>query len=216
MKIGVIAGSFTDTNMGCELIEKYGHIAISLPISKNCVEQSKTQYYSKEKLNEIFMKKCELAIKQGAKKILLYCNSLSCVVDYETVSSKLGIDIITPLEVYKNLPSNCKNIAILGANGLSAFNIDRIIQEHNKDSRTITYGNISIVEMIEERLEPKDIMEKLNLESFINYLENIRLDKFKIDTVLLGCTHFPYIKQEIQKITNLKIIDPSIEMINKI
>lgn len=216
MKLGVIAGTIVDTQMGADLLEKYNHTPISLPMSNNCIEQSKIQYYSSEELQELFIQKCKTAIQKGAEKIFLYCNSLSCAIDYNKVSNILNIPIISPLESYKNLPEDCKNVVIIGANGLSAFTIDKIIQEHHENIGTICYGNISIVQMIEDKKHPKEIIKELNLYEFLNYLENIPSTQFKIDSILLGCTHFPYIKEEIEKITKLRIIDPTLEMINKI
>ncbi|EJU22132.1 Asp/Glu/Hydantoin racemase [Peptoanaerobacter stomatis] len=215
MKLGVIAGTVVDTQMGCDLIESYDYTSVFLPMSNTCNEQSESQYYSKIKLEELFIEKCKTAKEQGCEKIFLYCNSLSCSVDYNKISSELNIEIITPLESYKHLPTYCKNIVIMGANGLSAFMIDKIIREHNKGVNTICYGNVSIVESIEAKKTPIDIIKELNINGFIHYIENINSSKFKVDSILLGCTHFPYIKEEIEKITNLKIIDPTKDMLDR-
>ena len=42
-----------------------------------------------------------------------------------------------------------------------------------------------------------------------NYLEQT-----KVEAVVLGCTHFPYIKKELEEITKLPIIDVGVFMIN--
>jgi asp/glu/hydantoin family racemase len=72
---------------------------------------------------------------------------------------------------------------------------------------------MSIVESIEMKKSPKDIIDDLNLEGFIKYFENIKDEKYKIDTLILACTHFPYLKNEIKLLTNLNIIDASDDMI---
>ncbi|MBF1051074.1 MAG: aspartate/glutamate racemase family protein, partial [Peptostreptococcaceae bacterium] len=128
----------------------------------------------------------------------------------------LDIEIITPLETYKNLPTHCKNIAILCANGVSSYNIDNIILKNNTNINTMSIGNMSIVQMIEKKISPTQIIEDLNFKGFIDYLENIKINEYKIDTLLLGCTHFPYIKDELQKITKLYILDPSSNMIDNL
>ena len=112
-KIAVIAGTNTDTQMGCNLLEKHGYEPIFLPISDDCNTQANLQYFSKDELYDLFYDTCKRAIGLGAVKIFLYCNSLSSSVDYEKVAQFLNIEIITPLETYKNLPSYCKNIVIL-------------------------------------------------------------------------------------------------------
>ena len=187
-KIAVIAGTNTDTQMGCDLLNSKGYETIFLPISDDCNAQANLQYFSKDELYSLFYKTCEKAIILGAVKIFLYCNSLSSSVDYE-------------------------NIAILSANGVSAYTIDNIIHKYNSDVNTITIGNMSIVESIEMKKSPKDIIDDLNLEGFIKYFENIKDEKYKIDTLILACTHFPYLKNEIKLLTNLNIIDASDDMI---
>lgn len=215
-KIAVIAGTNTDTQMGCDLLEKHGYGPIFLPISDDCNTQANLQYFSKEELYDLFYDTCKRAIKLGAAKIFLYCNSLSSSVDYEKVAKSLNIEIITPLETYKNLPHYCKNIVILSANGVSAYTIDNIIHKYNKDVNTISVGNMSIVESIEIRKSPKQVVEELNLEGFLKYLENINHPKYKTDTLILGCTHFPYLKNEIKLLTTLNIIDASDDMIRRL
>ena len=38
----------------------------------------------------------------------------------------------------------------------------------------------------------------------------------KVDAIVVGCTHFPYVKEEFKKLTNIEILDPGIKMIEKI
>lgn len=216
MKVAVCAGTRVDTLYGEKILKLKGIETISIPISNSPEEQSLMQYYSKDKLEKIFIDKIAKAIEEGAEKVFLYCNSLSSAIDYEKISKLLKIKIITPLETYKNLPEDSKNIVILAANGISAYKIDRIVKEDLKKSRnTITVGNIQIVNMIEEGYSPETIFEKLNLTSFFKYLENIQGEN-KIDTLILGCTHFPYIKDEIIKNCKIRIIDPTEEMVESL
>lgn len=214
MIVAVFAGTKVDTNMGDKILKKEGFKTLKYSMSENSKEQRNMQYYSKKDLEKTFIKKAKDAINKGAEKIFIYCNSLSSAIDYEKISKLLDIKIITPLEVYKNLDRNYKNIAILAANGISAYRIDQIISNLDFVKNTISIGNMSIVEKIEEGLSPRDIIKKLNLSGFLNYLENI--EEYKIDILLLGCTHFPYLKEELEKITSLKILDPKDEMIQSL
>lgn len=216
MKIGLIAGTVVDTKMGVSLLEKHNYDSIFLPISKNCVEQDKMQYFSKNELQEIFEDTCKKALSEKADKILIYCNSLSSSVNYKSVSKKLNIDIISPLESYISLPSYAKNVVILAANGVSAHTVDKIISTNNKNVKTISIGNLSIVEQIESNKSPKEILDSLNLKGLISYLENIKLDEYKVDSIILTCTHFPYIKSALQEISTLNIIDPSEDILKRL
>ncbi|NLW42772.1 MAG: racemase, partial [Tissierellia bacterium] len=179
-------------------------------------EQTNLQYFSKTELEKLFEENAIDAIKNGAEKIFIYCNSLSAAIDYETIENNIGIPVITPLETYKKLPKEVRNVAIIAANGISAYRIDEIITRHNLDVNTISIGNLSIVESIEEGTSPEEILRLLNLDGMIEYFQGINDERYKIDSILLGCTHFPYLKEEIEKITDLNIIDPTEEMIKKL
>lgn len=216
MKVGVFAGTSVDTQMGVDLLENHAIETIAFPLSKNPDEQTRLQYYSKEKLENIFVRKAEKGKKDEMEKIFIYCNSLSTAIDYKKLEKNLKLPIITPLETYNNLDSNIKNLAILAANGISAYNIDRIIKEAWPDINTITIGNLSTVISIEEKKGPDEIIESLNIRGLFTYFENIKDQRYKIDSVLLGCTHFPYLKNAIEKLTHLKIIDPADDMIKRL
>lgn len=216
MKVGIFAGTKVDTQMGVYLLESRGFETLGYPLAENPVEQMKLQYFSKSELENLVEEKALDAISKGAEKIFIYCNSLSSAIDYWEIEKNIGVEIITPLETYKNLPKDLKNVAILAANGISAFKLDQIITRSSPDIYTISYGNLSIVQSIEEKTEPKEIVRLLNLRGLIEYLEGIEDERYKVASIILGCTHFPYLKKEIEKLTNLKIIDPAEDMINKL
>lgn len=216
MKVGVFAGTKVDTQMGVDLLESRGFETLGYSLAENPVEQTKLQYFSKLELENLVEGKALDAISKGAKKIFIYCNSLSSAIDYWEIEKNIGVEIITPLETYKNLPKDIKNVVILAANGISAFKLDQIITKSSPDINTISIGNLSIVESIEEKKEPKEIVRLLNLKGLIEYFEGIKDERYKVDSIILGCTHFPYLKEEIEKLTNLKIIDPAEDMISKL
>lgn len=216
MKVGVFAGTSVDTQMGVDLLNKRGIETLSFPISKNPQEQTKMQYYSKEKLEEIFIKKARLGIKEGMDKIFIYCNSLSSAIDYKKIEKILSIPIITPLETYKSIDSSYKNVAVFAANGISAYRVDKLILDSRDDISTISIGNLSVVMSIEEKEDPEIIIDKLNLKGLISYLEGINDERFKVDAIVLACTHFPYLKRTLKKYTKLDIIDPADQMIEKL
>lgn len=216
MKIGVFAGTLVDTKMGVDLLEKNGFETLSYPLAENPIEQTKLQYFSQDELERLISEKVFQGKKEGLGKVFIYCNSLSSAINYERLEKDLGVPIITPLETYKNLDPSITNIAILGANGISAYRIDKIITEFNDGIHTISVGNLPMVLSIEEKTSPREIIENLNLDGFIDYLENIRDARYKIDTILLGCTHFPYLKEDLEKLTDLNIIDPADNMIARL
>lgn len=212
MKIGVFAGTFEDTKMGEELLKSRGFETIAYPISKNPKEQSLLQYYSREELTKIVEEKIKDAKNEGAEKIFIYCNSLSASIDLESLSHRQAIQIITPLDFYKDLDTKYEKIIILAANSKSAHEIDKLLSEKSFRD-TISLGFLSLVEEIEKKTSPEKIVDKLNLKDlfgFFNGMEN------KADGIILACTHFPYMKDAFKRLTNIEILDPAEDMIKRI
>lgn len=216
MKVAVFAGTDIDTKMGADFLEREGIETISYPLSKNPEEQTKMQYFSKEKLEELVTSKIEEGKEKGIDKVLIYCNSLSSAIDYEKIAVNTDIEIITPLESYLDLGDVVKGVAILAANGISAYKVDKLINEAYINVQTISIGNLSIVKEIETAKDPADIIKDLALDRLIQYIESIKIDEYKIDSLILACTHFSYIADEIKKITDLEVIDPSEDMVRRI
>jgi glutamate racemase len=52
-------------------------------------------------------------------------------------------------------------------------------------------------------------VENCGLGHFVKYAEACGAE-----ALVLGCTHFPYIKDELAKLTSLPIVDPAGEMFN--
>jgi len=68
---------------------------------------------------------------------------------------------------------------------------------------------LELVKAIEEGNKPEQIVDDFNFKTLFNYFELTN-----VEAVVLGCTHFPYIKKELEKITKLPIIDVGVFMIN--
>lgn len=212
MKIGVFAGTCADTKMGEEILKSRGFDTISYPISKNPKDQSLLQYYSREELTNIVEEKIKDAKVKGAEKIFIYCNSLSASIDIEDLSFRQAIQIITPLDFYKDLDRKYKKIIILSANSKSAHEIDKILSE--KQFRdTISLGFLKLVEEIEKKTPPQEIVDKLNLRELFDFFNGM---EDKADGIILACTHFPYMKELFKSLTDIEILDPAEDMIKRI
>lgn len=212
MRVAVFAGTIGDTKQGVALLRKFDIDTMEYPFSNTPEEQTKMQYFSKQELNELFEKNTREAKSLGAEKIFVYCNSLSLSVDYKEIGERVGIEIITPLETYKNL-DGVHNLAIIAANGFSAYSLDKLVAENNNINSSICMGNMPFVRKVEEGSE--DALDVLNIRGFVNYLEGIQAE-YKIDSLLIGCTHFSKWTSEIKKVTKLNVIDPTEDMLEKV
>ena len=68
-------------------------------------------------------------------------------------------------------------------------------------------GNMAIVRAIEDGLEPEEIVEKCGLRHAVKYMEACGAE-----AIVLGCTHFPYFREELEALTDLPVIDPADKM----
>lgn len=210
-KVGVIAGTPVDTQMGVNFLISKGINSLGYPVSSCSEEQSKFQILSPIELTnnirEIIKKiKCE-----SIDTIIIYCNSLSAAVDMDKLSNEEDIRIITPLTVYKEIACKYKSIGVLTANNQSSAGIEKVIQSINSDCNVIGIGVLPVVMDIEKGISAEKIIQKFalrNVMEFYNYI--------KVDVVILGCTHFPYLYSELRKYASIPILDPAELMYNMI
>lgn len=212
MRIAVMAGTPIDSQLGEELLKKYGYSDIlKVPISKNPIEQTTFQALDNKKreekiveiINELKIKKCDA--------IFVYCNSLSSVVDFDKLAIEEEIRIVTPMQMYRNLGLEYKYLAVMAANSHGLTGVENNLYVLNPHLRVLGLSMLELVKVIEDEKNPREIVEDFNFETLFNYFE-----KTEVEAVVLGCTHFPYIKNELEKISKLPIIDVGVFMIDSL
>lgn len=216
-KIAVIAGTPVDTRMGVEYIEnKNSEIdpslcePIYLPSAESCDAQYLLQCGSDEfkraRMDEIF----DAAIQDGIRDYFIYCNSLSGVFDFDNYmaekSEQAGteINIITPLQVYRKLGADFNCVGVFAAHNLSAAAIEEALASANPNIYVIGSGNMTVVSAIEAGRPPEEIVRDCGLIEMLHYME-----ASGAEAIILGCTHFPYLRNALQPHTNLPIVDPA-------
>ena len=210
MKIAVMAGTPIDSKLGAELLNSYGYGDVVLvPISNNPVEQTTFQALEDEERENIIVKIIDELKEKDCDTIFVYCNSLSSVVDCDRLAEKMNISIITPMQMYRNLGLEYKYLAVMAANSHGLTGVENNLYVSNPRLRVLGLSMLELVKAIEEGNKPEQIVEDFNFKTLFNYFELTN-----VEAVVLGCTHFPYIKKELEKITNLPIIDVGVFMIN--
>lgn len=210
MKIAVMAGTPIDSKLGENLLNSYGYNDIVLvPISNNPVEQTTFQSLNDSEREKIIVEIIEQLKEKNCEVIFVYCNSLSSVVDFDRLSTENNIKIVTPMQMYRNLGLEYKYLAVMAANSHGLTGVENNLYVSNPSLRVLGLSMLELVKAIEEENSPEKIVKDFNFEVLFNYFEQT-----KVEAVVLGCTHFPYIKKELEKITNLPIIDVGVFMIN--
>jgi glutamate racemase len=157
----------------------------------------------------------DFLVKMGAKIIIIACNTASSVATHK-LSEKYNLpifEVITPA-IENALAATKKNkIGVIGTRATINSNIyeQKILEQHPEAN---VYSNACplLVPLVEEgwltKPETRMIVKK--------YLSPLKGKQ--IDTLILGCTHYPLLKDIIQpKIgKQVKIIDSSVAMASQI
>lgn len=203
LQLWVIAWTPVDTLFWKRFLSEFSNKKIlSYAISKTPNEQNLLQLNEKEKLYTICLNKCLEFKFKWVTKIIIYCNSLSSSINIKKLRKKSWMTIITTLDVYYEIWKEYKNIFLLTANSIWAIEPEKILRESNFNIKISSFWYLDLVNSIENQKPTSEIIHQLWLKSLLNFSENTN-----IDLILLGCTHFWYISQELQKCTNVKILD---------
>ena len=126
-------------------------------------------------------------INQGCKLIVIACNTASAISkDY--LRNKYSIPIIAIEPAYKSVDN--ESTLVMATN--ATINSDKFHTLFN------TYDNHNTILLSCSGLA--DLIEEGNKDKIITYLEN-KIGKYRgVKNVVLGCTHYPLIKEEISKV----------------
>ncbi|WP_455543298.1 aspartate/glutamate racemase family protein [Intestinibacter sp.] len=206
-KIAVIAGTPVDAQMGVDFLKTKGIDAYSYPVSENPTKQLLFQVLPLEEKKEFLLKMIKDIKCDNIDAIFVYCNSLSSSIDFKELSEISKIYIVTPLDVYKTMANNYNYLGVICANGQSSGGIEKTIVNENPKCTAVTLGMMTLVNNVEEKVEPMDIIKNNHLENIIDFFEGINTQ-----AIILGCTHFPYFEDALKSITKLDIINPAEKM----
>lgn len=215
-KVAVLAGTPVDTQMGVDFLESRNTDERRLvkplyrPVAEDCDVQVRFQYSDDDEKRDVMDSIFDSDIADGITDFFIYCNSLSGAFDFETYALRKSIEcgedirIYTPLQIYRKLGSDYGILGLVAANNLSAHSIEEALLSSNPDLYVIGSGNMAIVRAIEDGLEPKEIIEKCGLGHMAEYMK-----RCGAEAILLGCTHFPYLKGDFAEVCGLPLIDPA-------
>ena len=200
--IAVIWGTPTDTLFWKQLLLSLGYKKIGeCAVAKSPQEQNYLQQQPSTILQQKCLQICKKFKNQWYKRVLIYCNSLSSVIDIKILEKESSISIVSPIQVYEDIRKRYKHICVIAANSSGTSLAEKELSR-NSESHIITFWFLELVEKIETSLPPGRICKDMGLEKITQFAE---INNSEV--ILLSCTHFPYIKEELQKYTYLPILD---------
>ncbi|WP_089683566.1 glutamate racemase [Catalinimonas alkaloidigena] len=156
------------------------------------------------------IKICDLLLQQGAKVILIACNSAS-VSAYDLVREYVGsrakvLNVIDPVVHYIGENYANRTVGLIGTRRTVSSGVYR--QKIKALRRNITLKSLAtplLVPMIEEGF----VHNRLSQYILDMYLTHKQLES--VEALILGCTHYPLIRPEVEAYygDRLEVIDSS-------
>ncbi|MBU0481369.1 MAG: glutamate racemase [Proteobacteria bacterium] len=163
---------------------------------------------SPETITEYARENTRFLIEQGARLIVIACNSAASVAA-DLIKAEFPVpvfEVIGPAVKEAVAASRSGRIGVIGTRATVRSNVyDRKIAAAAPEARVFSTACPLLVPLVEEgwfnRRETKMIVR--------SYLHSLKLKK--VDTLVLGCTHYPLLRQLIQPRIgkNVRIIDSS-------
>jgi glutamate racemase len=159
----------------------------------------------------------DFLVDSGVKMIAIACNTVSatCLHELRARHPEIPIlGIITPAaRTAAREKTASERIGIIGTKATIASGAYRkAIEQYTTETEIFETACPAFVPLIEEGIIENEIMDltiRYYLDHFISYN--------KIDTLVLGCTHYPLIRRNITRLyPRLSIIDPSRELLASI
>jgi len=145
----------------------------------------------------------EFLLDHNSKVVLVACNSASASA-FDTLRNEFSertilIDVIDPVVDYMST-RNFRKIGVIGTKRtISSGTYDLKIREKSPGTNVVSMATPLLVPMIEEGFIFDDISNAI----IRSYLSNDTLSG--IDALILGCTHYPIIRNQISKFFNFNV-----------
>lgn len=140
----------------------------------------------------------DFLLELRCKALVIACNSISSVA-YETVRKHIGnramvINVIDPVVDYVSAQPNIRNIGIIGTKATIRSNVYATkLKSRSKKLSVSSLATPLLAPMIEEGF----FNNKISKTIINDYLSRPKLRS--IDSLILGCTHYPLIRPEIEQ-----------------
>lgn len=155
---------------------------------------------SKEELLEIGTRILSKMRELSINTVLVACNTLSAVVLKELHEEFDEFTLINVIDLtIDQIEESSNRILVIATSAtIKQGTYSKSVSQKLKNAWINELATPKLVPLIEGLAEDKDIDEILS-----DYLRG----KTKVDSIVLGCTHYPLIKKNIQKLTKAKIVD---------
>lgn len=172
---------------------------------------------TKEELIEISKEVIKFFEEKDVKVIVIACNTIcaQALDELEKITHIpiIGIGNMGAKGIIRET-ENKKVLVLATKSTVEAGLYNKCVNELDTEIEVLGIGCSKLVPIIESE-EVDEKREKI-LEALREY--KLEVDNFSYDTIVLGCTHYPYVKNEIMEVFGVhkKIVNPSIEQAREV
>lgn len=163
---------------------------------------------TREEIQNLCSKIVDFFIQNNCKAVVIACNTAT-VAAFDYLKENYSIPIIGIIDSGAKIAvenSSLKKVAIFSTEFTANSNAYKnTIQKYGEDFEVTQIACIEFCPMIEKGWETFDNNQEI-LEKYINKIPD------DVDALVLGCTHYPIIKEHIEKKFNKSILDPAIRL----
>ena len=206
--IAVMAGTPVDTEMGVEVLRQHGLAARAYAMARDPIAQTTFQNQDEAAKTVAVRQVLSEIASAGSSRVFVYCNSLSGAVDFDRLAAETGLQIVTPLAVYRQLATRYERLGVIAANANGLLGIERTLYAENPQLNVLGTTLLPVVGAIERGEASERIIHRYHLAVLSQWFADAGME-----ALLLGCTHFPYLKATLATQTMLPLIDPAEEMV---
>lgn len=154
----------------------------------------RTEPELKQRLPDLLAKLCE---RYRPDVAVIACNTASTVA-LEEIRAGIGVPVVGTVPAIKPAALNTTTgvIGLLGTPGtVERQYTAELISDYAPDVHVIRHGSSQLVDLVEQKLRG----EQLNFTDLKQILSNLTNDLrgHEMDTLVLACTHFPLVREEI-------------------
>lgn len=167
---------------------------------------------TKNEIQKLTEKILDFFVKNNCKLVIVACNTAStAAIDY--LREKFPLPILGIVEAGIKIArknTKTKNIAVISTKFTAESHGYK-----NKAKMIDTELNVKEIACVEFPMMIETGWDTFdNREELLNkYLAEIPKN---VDTLVLGCTHYPLIRKDIEDRTKLKVVDPAVQIVDKV
>lgn len=166
---------------------------------------------SKETVTQYALESSRYLTKKGIKALIIACNTASALALDEVKAEISGIPVFGVIKPGARAAAKATKNKVVGVIGTEATvrsqAYQRQVRKHIRDAEIIGIGCPLFVPIIEEGWQNSS-MATLTAQTYLS-----GFDQHEIDTLILGCTHYPALRATIQRVMGAKVrlVNPAYE-----